>query len=252
MDLLKTMMLYMVLVLSGASVTDAELPKELPVVSASVAETAAPTEAAVPTDTPAPVPTAVPAANKPYETLRSGSRGESVTQLQQRLKDLGYSINALDGVYGKKTKAAVEAFQKDHGLTADGIAGPQTQAVLEALFSEFAETLTEAGQTVRVDGRALTIPWYADESGCLWVGLAAFAEQDGWETVNGAYRTRSAGVSVACAWSADSCVLTIDGAEASDCAMVWNGAVYVNTAFFERLGATVTTEGETLAMFFNG
>jgi len=59
---------------------------------------------------------------------RLGSRGEEVRKIQQRLKDWGYYKGPVDGIYGPKTRDAVIAFQKKHGLTPDGIAGPQTLA----------------------------------------------------------------------------------------------------------------------------
>ncbi len=55
-----------------------------------------------------------------FGTLRQGSTGARVVELQKRLR-----ISA-DGEFGPKTKAAVVAFQKKHGLTADGIVGRRT------------------------------------------------------------------------------------------------------------------------------
>lgn len=80
----------------------------------------------VPTPTPTPTPT-----DKP--TLRRGDKGEWVTVLQTKLSMLGYDIGScgIDGDFGKATQAAVKQFQKDHGLTADGICGPKTWAALE-------------------------------------------------------------------------------------------------------------------------
>jgi len=60
-------------------------------------------------------------------TLKSGSRGASVTKLQTALNNIGYSAGKADGIYGSKTYQAVVAFQKANGLTPDGIAGPITQ-----------------------------------------------------------------------------------------------------------------------------
>ncbi|RBM23238.1 D-Ala-D-Ala carboxypeptidase family metallohydrolase [Streptomyces sp. PT12] len=61
-------------------------------------------------------------------TLRQGSTGEDVRQLQIRVSGYpGYgAVLALDGVYGPATAAAVTRFQQAYGLSADGIAGPQT------------------------------------------------------------------------------------------------------------------------------
>lgn len=59
-----------------------------------------------------------------------GSTGGEVTQIQQRLQELGYDPGTADGIYGSRTKNAVICFQRDYGLDDDGIAGPKT---LEAL-----------------------------------------------------------------------------------------------------------------------
>ena len=57
-----------------------------------------------------------------------GSRGTEVRNIQTRLKKWGYMNGTVDGIYGKKTVEAVKKFQRKHGLTADGIAGPATLA----------------------------------------------------------------------------------------------------------------------------
>lgn len=62
--------------------------------------------------------------------LTVGAKGEDVTKLQQRLKDLGYLNGKVDGQFGGGTKRAVIAFQRRNGLNADGEAGAETQAKL--------------------------------------------------------------------------------------------------------------------------
>jgi len=54
----------------------------------------------------------------------------TVTDIQRRLAELGIYAGAVDGISGKATVAAIRAFQRVHGLTADGIAGPKTLAEL--------------------------------------------------------------------------------------------------------------------------
>lgn len=68
----------------------------------------------------------------PTGTLREGDSGEQVKWVQWELKRLGYDIgkSGVDGQYGPATKKAVEAFQKDFGLTVDGLAGKQTWAAM--------------------------------------------------------------------------------------------------------------------------
>lgn len=60
----------------------------------------------------------------------SGSTGEAVKQIQTTLKNRGYYTGAIDGIFGKLTTAAVKKFQKDNGLTADGVVGAATMKKL--------------------------------------------------------------------------------------------------------------------------
>lgn len=59
-------------------------------------------------------------------SLKKGSQGEKVKELQRRLKELGYYKDYVDGDYGDATVKAVKAFQKMNGLTEDGVAGSTT------------------------------------------------------------------------------------------------------------------------------
>lgn len=55
-----------------------------------------------------------------------GSRGQEVRQIQSKLRELGLYSGSIDGIYGTATQKAVRQFQKNCGLTADGIAGRKT------------------------------------------------------------------------------------------------------------------------------
>ena len=59
-------------------------------------------------------------------SLKRGSSGDKVTQLQQKLKNWGYYSGSVDGVYGWQTESAVKSFQKKNNLTPDGVAGEKT------------------------------------------------------------------------------------------------------------------------------
>ncbi|MBR7132400.1 MAG: spore cortex-lytic enzyme [Clostridia bacterium] len=59
-----------------------------------------------------------------------GSRSQEVRDIQTVLQQKGYYSGSIDGIFGTKTKNAVIAFQRDNGLTADGIAGPKTLKAL--------------------------------------------------------------------------------------------------------------------------
>lgn len=64
--------------------------------------------------------------------LKYGDRGDLVRDLQLKLQTYGVAIVA-DGDFGPVTKRAVTVFQLNHGLSIDGIAGPQTFLALEQL-----------------------------------------------------------------------------------------------------------------------
>ena len=70
-------------------------------------------------------------------TLRRGSRGDDVRDLQFDLYSLGYDQLEIDGIFGLKTDAAVREFQRKCGLTADGIVGPLTWSAIEGMLQSF-------------------------------------------------------------------------------------------------------------------
>lgn len=61
---------------------------------------------------------------------RRGSRGEEVKQIQTVLKDRKLYEGNIDGIYGSQTEKAVIQFQKQMGLTPDGIVGPKTLSAM--------------------------------------------------------------------------------------------------------------------------
>lgn len=63
-------------------------------------------------------------------TLRRGYTGSDVIDVQNRLKALGYYSGAIDGVYGLGCIEATKNFQKRNGLSADGLMGVKSYAVL--------------------------------------------------------------------------------------------------------------------------
>ncbi|MFE1743752.1 peptidoglycan-binding protein [Coleofasciculus sp. H7-2] len=60
------------------------------------------------------------------QTLRPGSQGTEVSELQAALKLLGYYNGDVNGVYGENTAIAVSRFQQAAGLAPDGIVGAET------------------------------------------------------------------------------------------------------------------------------
>lgn len=93
-----------------------------------------------------------------YITLQNGSKGAEVKNLQKALKALKYNVST-DGSYGALTQSAVSAFQKRNGLTPDGVAGAQTQALLYSGNAKEADPdadndLVIDGDTGKADGPA--------------------------------------------------------------------------------------------------
>ena len=76
---------------------------------------------------------------QPFEKLKKRSTGESVYWLQMRLKELGYYTGTVTGGYYTGTENAVKAFQKDHKISATGIADVRT---LEAIYADVLSTPT--------------------------------------------------------------------------------------------------------------
>lgn len=64
-------------------------------------------------------------------TLSLGMNGSNVERLQKDLSAKGYEIG-VNGNFDESTENAVKAFQKDNGLTIDGIVGAETGQKLGA------------------------------------------------------------------------------------------------------------------------
>jgi metacaspase-1 len=100
-----------------------------------------------------------------------GSSGPAVEQLQQRLKALGYFSGVVDGRYGALTYSAVKRFQEANGLTADGIAGPDTLAALEGAPS----TGTGGGSTGGTTGTSQAMAC------CIGINRVDSTQYGGWD-----------------------------------------------------------------------
>ncbi len=68
-----------------------------------------------------------------YDTQMSeGSRGANVVALQKYLATRGCNSGAADGDFGPATKRAVQCFQRQAGLTDDGVVGPDTLSAIRS------------------------------------------------------------------------------------------------------------------------
>ena len=99
------------------------------------------------TEKPTAAPTHTPSELQAMGILTVGAKGDEVTRLQQRLKDLGYLSSKVDGQFGGGTKRAVISFQRRNGLKTDGVAGETT---LAKLYAEDAIAAPENSEPVDV------------------------------------------------------------------------------------------------------
>ncbi len=81
---------------------------------------------------------------KTNTTLKPGTIGDAVKALQSRLIALGYLTGTADGNFGAKTSLALIAFQKNNGLSGDGIAGEGTLAKLNSMNAVSANGTTSS------------------------------------------------------------------------------------------------------------
>lgn len=98
--------------------------------------------------------------------LRNGSDGDDVMELQKYLIQLGYDCGkwGADGDFGDGTEMALEKFQKDHGLVADGVYGPKSHAVMMKLLDDGDKPVDNAKQ-VKIVGGNCYVRNYPNTSG---------------------------------------------------------------------------------------
>jgi peptidoglycan hydrolase-like protein with peptidoglycan-binding domain len=68
--------------------------------------------------------------------LKKGSKGLPVRRLQKRMQLFGFAITDVNGHFDAKTETAVKTLQEQASLVVDGIVGPKTWAVVDALENE--------------------------------------------------------------------------------------------------------------------
>lgn len=138
----------------------------------------------------------------PTDALRLGANGEQVKTLQRQLNGLGYFSGNVDGKFGKRTRAAVLAFQADNNLTTDGLIGEATtealsdatprQISLKRDAASIASLATDGsriadasmkslatGTAVSVSGIVSFLPFFSDTFKSLKIQLAPVLEPFG-------------------------------------------------------------------------
>jgi peptidoglycan hydrolase-like protein with peptidoglycan-binding domain len=87
--------------------------------------------------------------------LRTGSRGAAVSEVQSALGRSGHAVR-VDGRYGRDTREAVRAFQREHHLAVDGRVGPRTAAALGLHVDAFEPAPARRGSPPRSSGAETT------------------------------------------------------------------------------------------------
>jgi hypothetical protein len=90
-------------------------------------------------------------------TLKRGSKGTAVSQLQTALNACNAAGLSTDGNFGRGTEAAVKAFQASKSLTADGKAGNMTKAALNSCTSTTTTTTTTTTGSVALCPNGMTL-----------------------------------------------------------------------------------------------
>jgi peptidoglycan hydrolase-like protein with peptidoglycan-binding domain len=118
--------------------------------------------------------------NEPMLVL--GDEGEWVTYLQQLLEQAGY-LDGADGVFGSTTEDAVRAYQEAAGLTADGVVGELTWAVLTGAGTEVAVSEGQDGEVpaelVAMGAPASLDEWTDEQKAGYFVGKEPIEEVGG-------------------------------------------------------------------------
>ena len=94
-------------------------------------------------------------------TYRLGDTGSMVLWIQESLHELKYYSGDLSSHYGDKTKEAVRRFQKDNGLSADGVAGPKTIA---KIMDKITGSSTGGTGNATYNATIYNIDWFANKS----------------------------------------------------------------------------------------
>ncbi len=92
-------------------------------------------------------------------SVKKGSSGDDVKKIQQRLSSWGYYKGDIDGVFGSATETAVKAFQKNNGLTADGVVGSATAAKIGISLSGSSGSSGNSGSSGGTNNSGMFTCW---------------------------------------------------------------------------------------------
>lgn len=116
--------------------------------------------------------TVIAPSNADAASIKAGSDAAQIRVVQTKLKNWGYYNGQVDGIYGRRTVAAVKSFQKKYGLSADGIVGPQTAKYMGITLSSSSTSSSTGGYSSN-DVYLLAKCIYAEARGESYAGKVA-------------------------------------------------------------------------------
>jgi hypothetical protein len=126
--------------------------------------------------------------------LQLGDRGPEVAELQRKLDDAGFHIGGVDGIFGLQTVSAVKQFQNARGLVADGIAGPDTQKLLQKYRNYVVVVPVQSPYTLLEVRQYVKTAYLADSESGAYIDAGSFSDQSSAE--KRAEELRSHGIKV--------------------------------------------------------
>jgi hypothetical protein len=109
--------------------------------------------------------------------LQLNDSGSEVTELQRKLADAGFYKGSVDGVFGLKTQTALKQFQSAMGLVADGIAGWQTQKLLQKYRSYVVVVPVQSPNTLEKVRSIVKNAYLADSEFGSYIHAGAFSDE---------------------------------------------------------------------------
>lgn len=111
----------------------------------------------------------------------------TITDLQQKLNDLGYGVGNVDGIAGSKTTAAIKKFQKNNNIKQTGIANKETLSALNEKHNstnlcpipEYEPTIEVPSYESSIKTEIVSVKYLSDE-------------YSDWKALNEVYRAKRA------------------------------------------------------------
>lgn len=115
-------------------------------------------------------------------TLRFGSKGADVADLQRQLNEEGFNLK-VDSIFGSGTKTAVQKFQNQSGLVADGIVGTKTWSKLRE--NDTHQTISPNGIKFIQGFEGFSTKAYDDGVGVWTIGWGTILYENGTKVKRG-------------------------------------------------------------------